>query len=215
MDKYFELQKELAEKVIFEDELGEVKIIAGVDVAYEKNGEKVIAAITLLEAGTLTLLETAVHSEKVSFPYIPGLFSFRELPPVLKAFKKLTQKPDLIVCDGQGYAHPRRFGLACHLGVELDIPAIGCAKKRLIGEFEMPGSEKGAYSNLYDQEEIIGRVLRTQENVNPVFVSVGRKIDLPAACRWVFHLCPSYRLPETTRTADHAVKMAMKKVTES
>jgi len=211
-NEYIALQKGLSSQIIKKDGFGNVIHIAGVDVAYEKNGNKVIAAITILDANTLQLLETAVHIEEVSFPYIPGLFSFRELPPVLKAYNKLKAKPDLIVCDGQGYAHPRRFGLACHLGVELDIPTLGCAKTRLIGEYEMPMEKRGSCSDLMDKDEVIGKVLRTQDGVKPVFVSIGHKVCVESAVEWVLKLCPTYRLPETTRTADHAVKMAMKEI---
>jgi deoxyribonuclease V len=212
--EYINIQESLSQKVIKQDDSEVVRYIAGVDVAYEKEGDKVIAGITVLDAATLNLLETSTHSEQVRFPYIPGLFSFRELPPVLKAFEKLKMKPDLIVCDGHGYAHPRRFGLACHLGVGLGIPTIGCAKKRLIGEYVEPGISRGNYSELKDKDETIGRVLRTQDNIKPVFVSIGHKISLETASEWVLKLCLKYRLPETTRTADHAVNMAMKEFTK-
>lgn len=207
---YEDLQKQMAARVIREDELGAVGLVAGVDVAYQKGGEKVIAAITVLDATSLALLETAIHEEEVSFPYVPGLFSFREIPPVLGAWEKLQQKPDLLVCDGQGYAHPRRFGLACHLGLELDLPTIGCGKTRLLGTYEEPEQEKGCHSALLDGEECIGAVLRTQESIKPVFVSVGHRVSLPTATDWVLRLCTEYRLPETTRTADQAVRLAMK-----
>jgi len=208
-------QKRLRQHVITEDDLPDpIKTIAGVDVAYEKEGDRVVAAISVLNADTLEIIETAVATETVSFPYIPGLFSFRELPPVLSAFKKLYIKPDLLVCDGQGFAHPRRFGLACHLGIILDIPTIGCAKKRLHGEFEMPGDKRGDVSPLSDGEDIIGHALRTQDEIKPVFVSIGHKVSLKTATDIVLKLCPKYRLPETTRTADHAVNMAMKQLQE-
>lgn len=204
------LQQQLSAKVMKQDAFSAVRTIAGVDVAYEKEGERVVAAITVLQADTLALLETATHAEAVSFPYIPGLFSFRELPPVLKAYEKLNIKPDLTVCDSQGWAHPRRFGFACHLGVALDIPTIGCAKTRLIGTYQQPASSRGSYTELLDQDEIIGRVLRTQQGVKPVFVSIGHRVSLETACLWVLKLSTAYRLPETTRTADHAVNMLMK-----
>ncbi|MGD1839373.1 MAG: deoxyribonuclease V [Thermonemataceae bacterium] len=211
---YIAIQQELSTKVVQEDQLLEVHYVAGVDVAYEKAGAQVVAAITLLDAHTLQLLETAIHAEKASFPYIPGLFSFREIPPILKAWQKLTIQPDLVICDGQGYAHPRRFGLACHLGVELDIPAIGCAKSRLIGQYDPVAVQRGSASNLIDNQEVIGKVLRTQQDIKPVFVSIGHKVSLATACDWVLKLSPQYRLPETTRTADQAVKIAMKALNE-
>jgi deoxyribonuclease V len=204
-------QESLRSKVVFSDELPvTINRVAGVDVAYEKDGDRVIAGIVILNAETLALEESSIHIEKVSFPYIPGLFSFRELPPIIGAFNQLKSKPDLIIVDGQGYAHPRRFGLACHLGVSLNIPTIGCAKTRLIGEYAPPKEERGSYSELNDNSEVIGRALRTQTNINSVFVSVGHKVSLDTACQWVLKLSPHYRLPETTRLADSLVNSAMK-----
>ncbi|NME72926.1 deoxyribonuclease V [Flammeovirga aprica] len=210
---YIIQQQELATKVIKENKLpSEIQYIGGVDVAYQKDGEVVIAAITILDANTLELKETVLHTENVSFPYIPGLFSFRELPPVLKAFKKLSIKPDLLICDSQGYAHPRRFGFACHLGVELDIPTIGCAKKRLIGNYDTSFElKRGNAIELIDKDEVVGKVLCTQDNTKPLFVSIGHKVNLNIACEWVLFSASKYRLPETTRTADHAVREAMKR----
>lgn len=210
--KYFQLQIELAEQVVREDTFKDISYVAGVDVAYEEERNIVVAAITILDVVTLELIETSTHAEKVNFPYIPGLFSFRELPPILQAYEKLSIKPELIICDGQGYAHPRRFGLACHLGVKIDVPTIGCAKTRLFGSYEEPAEKRGSYSELLDAGEVIGRVLRTQDKIKPVFVSIGHKVNLNTATDWVLKLCPEYRLPETTRTADHAVKMAMKEL---
>ncbi len=208
-----ENQNRLKRLVISEDRLSApLKTIAGVDVAYEKDGDRVVAAIVVLDAETLKIIESGVVSETVSFPYIPGLFSFRELPPVLAAFEKLSVKPDILVCDGQGFAHPRRFGLACHLGVILNRPTIGCAKKRLHGEYEMPGVKRGDVSPLSDGDEIIGHVLRSQDNIKPVFVSVGHKVSLKTATDIILKLSPKYRLPETTRAADHAVNIAMKEL---
>jgi deoxyribonuclease V len=142
---------------------------------------------------------------RVAFPYVPGLLSFREIPVVLDALGKLRHPPDLLLCDGQGYAHPRRFGLACHLGVLTGIPAIGVAKSRLIGEYAEPGSNKGDWSPLMDGGEVIGAVLRTRDNVNPVYVSVGHRIELDAAQRIVLACATRYRLPEPTRLADRLV----------
>lgn len=184
--------------------------VAGIDVAYEKNSSRLVAAVAMLDAQTLYPIEIATHTDTVSFPYIPGLFSFREMPPVLKVLAKLGHPPDLIICDGHGIAHPRRFGLASHIGIATGIPTIGCGKTRLIGEFEQPDRQRGACSDLTDDGEVIGRVLRTQDDINPVFVSVGHKISLEYACAWVLKLSTSYRLPETTRSADHAVSMALR-----
>lgn len=205
-------QEVLRKQVIFSDQLPPViTYVAGVDVAYEKDGDRVVAAVAVLNAVTLEIIEVSTYQDKVSFPYIPGLFSFRELPPLLNALEKISIKPDLIVCDGQGIAHPRRFGLASHLGVVTGIPTIGCGKTRLIGEYEEPETARGSFSNLIDNGEIVGRVLRTQDSINPIFVSVGHKISLETATQWVLKLSPNYRLPETTRAADHAVNTALKK----
>ncbi|MGX1828612.1 deoxyribonuclease V [Paenibacillus taichungensis] len=203
------LQYSLAEKVIKQDEFTEVNYVAGVDVAYSKRSDSLIAAVVILDVNSLKPVESVVIEDKVRFPYVPGLFSFRELPPIVKAFKRIKIKPDLIVCDGQGIAHPRRFGLACHLGVLLDTPTIGCGKTRLIGTFVEPESQRGSYSPLIDNSEVIGKVLRTQNNVNPIFVSIGHRISLETSCNWILALSPKYRLPETTRQADHLVKTTL------
>jgi len=207
-----ELQRTLALEVTKEDRFGDVSIIAGVDVAYAKECDKLIAAVVLLDADTLNILETVTAEDTVQFPYIPGLFSFRELPPLVEAFSKLKLQPDLIVCDGQGYAHPRRFGLACHLGVLFDIPTIGCGKTRLMGEADTPALARGAVAPLIDNNEVIGNVLRTQTGVNPIYVSIGHRISLASACEWVLRLSPKYRLPETTRRADQEVRLLSKRL---
>ena len=204
------LQQELAAKVIKVDQLNEIHLVAGVDVAYEKNGDKLIAAVVILDANTLEVIETVTAENRAQFPYIPGLFSFRELPPLIQAFAKLNHLPDLIVCDGQGYAHPRRFGLACHLGVIFDLPTIGCGKTRLLGKHKEPDTGRGAIAPLYDNNEVIGNLLRTQNGVNPIYVSIGHRISLATACEWVLKLSPKYRLPETTRQADQAVRKTLK-----
>lgn len=198
------LQKQLAKKVCLEDSNSNIKTVAGVDVAYDKNSDLIVASIAVLDTCTLNVLDTSIIKDQVTFPYIPGLFSFREMPPLIKAFEKLNIEPDLVVCDGHGYAHPRRFGLACHLGVLFDIPTIGCGKTRLIGEYDEPGIKRGDQTELIDTNgEVIGAVLRTQNNVKPVFVSSGHKISIETSCKWILKLSPQYRLPETTRIADH------------
>ncbi|AZK48537.1 deoxyribonuclease V [Paenibacillus lentus] len=204
-----QLQLELAKQVVTEDHLDEVNYIAGVDVAYSKHSDKLFAAVVVLEAESLNVVDSAVVEDNVHFPYIPGLFSFRELPPVIKAFQQIKVPPQLIVCDGQGLAHPRRFGLASHLGVLLDLPTIGCGKTRLLGEFEEPGTVRGSMSPLVDQGKVIGNVLRTQDGIKPIFVSVGHKISLRTACDWILKLAPHYRLPETTRQADQLVNRVL------
>ncbi|MBW8685038.1 deoxyribonuclease V [Chitinophaga rhizophila] len=200
------LQEVLREQVIQEDRLpAEIKLIAGVDVEYDKDSDLIAGAFVLLDYNTLDVVEVATHCMEVTFPYIPGLFSFREMPVLLEAWSKLTQRPDVIICDGQGRAHPRRFGLACHMGVVLDVPTLGCGKTRLLGEYVSPGMERGAVSPLLaeDDGEHIGNALRTQKGINPVFVSVGHKVSLETATSIVLKMCREFRLPETTRKADH------------
>lgn len=167
------LQQQLSEKVVKTDQLSTVSYIAGVDVAYPKAGNRLVAAVVILDADTLEVVETQTAEDEVHFPYIPGLFSFRELPPLIKAFDKVQHTPDLILCDGQGFAHPRRFGLACHLGVIFDVPTIGCGKTRLTGEHEPPAPERGSSAPLMDQNEIVGCALRTQTDINPIYVSIS------------------------------------------
>ncbi|QHS60264.1 deoxyribonuclease V [Chitinophaga agri] len=201
-----DVQEQLRTQVIQTDMLpADIKLIAGVDVEYDKDSDLIAGAFVLLDFNTLEVVEVATHCMEVTFPYIPGLFSFREMPVLLEAWKKLTQRPDVIICDGQGLAHPRRFGLACHMGIVLDVPALGCGKTRLFGTYEQPGAERGSVSPLLaeDNGEHIGNALRSQEGINPVFVSVGHKISLDTATTLVLKMCTTYRLPETTRKADH------------
>lgn len=204
------LQITFAPRVIRHDQIGDVMTVAGVDVAYAKESNRVVAAVAVLDAGTLHSIEIVTAEAEAAFPYVSGLFSFRELPSVLVAYAKLRRRPDLIVCDGHGIAHPRRFGMACHLGLLLDVPTIGCAKTRLIGDHQRPALARGSVAPLLDGDEEIGSVLRTQTNVKPVFVSVGHRVSQATANDWALRLSSRYRLPETTRAADHAVKMALK-----
>lgn len=200
-------QEHLRQLVIAYDELpAEIRTVAGVDVAYEQGSNRLVAAVAVLDATSLAVLQVASHHGEATFPYIPGLFSFRELPAVLSALEQLPVEPDLLICDGQGLAHPRRFGLACHLGVVTGIPTIGCAKTRLVGTYAPVAENRGSYSALVDAGQLVGQVVRTQTAKNPVFVSVGHKVALATATAWVLRLTPTYRLPETTRAADQAVK---------
>jgi deoxyribonuclease V len=199
------LQRAWARDVEAEDRLRKVERVAGVDVAYEKGGDRAFAAVVVLDARTLDVVEAATHVERVRFPYVPGLFSFRELPPLVACFEQLQRAPDLVVCDGQGRAHPRRFGLACHLGVLFDLPSIGCAKTALVGTHPRVGSRRGHDRALVDGGEVVGLALRTRDRVEPVYVSVGHRVSLRTARRWVLRLAPRYRLPETTRQADQRV----------
>lgn len=204
------LQQDLAGKVVRVDQFLDIHLVAGVDVAYDEHSDNLVAAVVVLDAGTLNVVETAIAEDQARFPYIPGLFSFREVPPLIEAFARLRHAPDLIVCDGQGYAHPRRFGLACHVGLIFDTPSIGCGKTRLLGVHQEPGNHRGDFAPLIDNGEVIGNVLRTQTGVNPIYVSSGHRISLATACEWILRLAPKYRLPETTRQADQAVRRALK-----
>ena len=205
------LQLELCEIVDIRSEIDFNKInhICGLDVAYHKESDKLIAGAAVLSFPDLELVETKIHIDSAKFPYIPGLFSFRELPPLLEAIKLLETEIDLFVCDGQGIAHPRGFGLASHLGVVLDKPSIGCGKSNLCGVYTPPNTQKGDYSDIIFNEKITGRALRTQDNINPIFISVGHKCTLKDATIIVDRLTPKYRLPETTRQADQLVKRSM------
>ena len=188
-------------RVIADDALGRVGRVAGIDVGLEESGAVSRAAVAVLEVPSLTLVESAVARLPTAFPYVPGLLSFREIPAALEALGRLSAPPDLLLCDGQGYAHPRRFGLACHLGVLTGLPSIGVAKSRLIGTHGPLPDEKGAWVPLLDGDETIGAVLRTRGGVAPVYVSVGHRVSLPTAIRWVLACTTRFRLPETTRQA--------------
>lgn len=195
------LQRELAPQVVREDCLGVVRRVAGIDVGFEAAGAVTRAAVVVLDFPSLGVVEQAVARRPTTFPYVPGLLSFREAPAVLAAIEGLSGPPDLILYDGQGLAHPRRFGIACHLGLLTGIPSIGVAKSRLVGRFEPPGPERGAWSPLEDRGEVIGAVLRTRAGVAPLFVSIGWGVSLATAIHWVLACAPRYRLPETTRQA--------------
>lgn len=196
------LQKVLAKQVVLRNEIhGAVRRVAGVDVSYRKFGRHFHAAVVILDYDSMAVLESVTASGEVLFPYIPGLLSFRELPILLQAFRKLETAPDIILADGQGIAHPRRLGLASHLGLWLGLPTIGCAKSLLCGRGEAPGEDRGAWTTLLDGEEQLGRVLRTRTRVRPVYVSPGHMIDCQGAAEMVLQCGRGYRLPEPTRQA--------------
>ena len=199
------MQRELRAHLILTDHLEPVRRVAGVDVGFEAAGTVTRAAVAVLRYPELDVLETAIARRPTTFPYIPGLLSFRELPAVLAALEQLREPPDLLLCDGQGIAHPRRFGIASHLGLLVDIPAIGVAKTRLCGTHEEPPNQRGAWTPLWGQGEIIGAVLRTRPGVRPLYVSPGHRISLETALAYVMGCCTRYRLPETTR---HAHRLA-------
>lgn len=196
------IQYKLAREIVLDDgRASKLKKIAGADISYSKNDDLFFAGVVVLDADTLNIIEEAGAMERVSFPYIPGLLSFREAPALIKAFEKVRSKPDVIMFDGQGIAHPRRLGLASHMGLFLDVPSLGCAKKKLVGEFEEPGIKKGSYSELIHRGDKIGAVLRTKDNVKPVFISPGHRIGIARSIETVFLCCNGYRIPEPTRQA--------------
>lgn len=206
------IQEELSRCVIRYDDLPHpVRVIAGADVEYDKDSNRIAGAVVLLDASTKMVLEVATHVMTATFPYIPGLFSFREMPPLLEAYRKLRLQPDVIICDGHGLAHPRRFGLACHLGVELDVPTIGCGKTRLIGRYENLSPQRGATADLLDEVtgEVLGLALRTQTGINPLLVSIGHRVSLGTATQLVLSMSDTVRLPETTRQADKYAREAL------
>lgn len=195
------IQEQLRDRVLRQDRLGDIRRVAGVDVGFEQGGRITRAAVAVLGFPDLEPLGEAIARLPTSFPYIPGLLSFREIPAVLAALQQLEQLPDLLLCDGQGLAHPRRFGIACHLGVLVDLPSIGVAKSRLLGEHEEPGPDKGSWEPLLDRGETIGAVVRTRSRVKPLYVSIGHRLSLDTAIRYLLACTPRYRLPETTRRA--------------
>jgi deoxyribonuclease V len=198
------VQRRLAAEIVVEDRLGEIRRVAGVDVGFPRRGDQEMAraAAVLLSFPDLTPLGDSLVEEPVRYPYIPGLLSFREAPAIIAALERLPEPPDLIMADGQGRAHPRRFGIACHLGLLLDRPALGCAKSRLVGRYDEPPPEPGAWTPLTDHGEVIGAVVRTRAGVKPLFVSVGHRVSLETAVALVLACGRGLRLPEPTRLAD-------------
>lgn len=195
------IQEQLSAQVIRQDRLGQVCTVAGVDVGFEEDGTVTRAALALLSFPTLQVLETVAVRQPTRFPYIPGLLSFREAPAILAALAQLSAPPGLLLCDGQGLAHPRRLGLACHLGVLCDLPSIGVAKSRLTGWHEPVGEPRGARQPLLDRGEVIGAALRTRTRARPVFVSIGHRVSLETALDYVLACTPQYRLAEPIRRA--------------
>jgi deoxyribonuclease V len=205
-DEAIALQRELAKRVVREDRMDQVRHIAGVDMAINEVSGMARAAVVLLSYPALDIVERHVYEEPVRMPYVPGLLSFRELPCILGAFDLLKQQPELVMVDGQGIAHPRRLGIASHLGVWLDLPTIGCAKSILTGHHKPPGEEAGSWVPLNADGEVIGAVLRTRAHVKPMIISLGHRISLETSLRYVLACCKGYRLPEPTRQADKLSK---------
>jgi deoxyribonuclease V len=215
-----EIQRRLASLVKFTAIKKKPEIIAGLDCAFSNDGKRIFAAAVVIDLSDFSIIETVMASRKLDFPYIPGLLSFREAPACINAIEKLKSTPDVFLVDGQGIAHPRRLGIACHIGLLIDKPTIGCAKSRLIGTFDEPGKNKGSFSSLMDvarpswpcvhglqarAAEQIGAVLRTRKDVKPVFVSVGHKCTLEDAIKTVLDCTTKYRLPEPSRLAHQLV----------
>ena len=196
------LQRRLAATVDTGARLARVHLVAGADAAYHQDGERLVAAVVVIALPGLEVVEQASAEGRVTFPYVPGLFGFREAPIVLRACRRLRARPDVLVCDGQGIAHPRRFGLACHLGYCLDLPTVGCAKSRLAGEHGPVAAQRGSWSWLRDGSERLGVVLRTRDAVRPVYVSPGWAIGFRDARALVLGTSAGYRLPEPTRRAN-------------
>ncbi|MCH8157917.1 MAG: endonuclease V [Nitrospinae bacterium] len=197
-----EIQKKLAGKITLSFKNSPPRIVAGADISFSKGSDNAYAGIVLLSFPSLELIHEYGLSGPLKFPYVPGLLSFREAPLLLKLLRHVNPAPDLLFFDGQGLAHPRRFGLACHMGLLLDRPAIGCAKSKLIGNFSEPGRKKGSSAELRDSNgDLLGTALRSREGCKPIFVSPGHKIDTPASVRYTLECCTRYRIPEPTRRA--------------
>ena len=198
-----ELQKQLAFEVIRQDQFAEpIKTVAGIDLGYDAKNDTSRAVVVVLSFPDLQLIEKTEALLPIQFPYVPGLLSFRETPVAVKALEKLENAPDLILCDGQGIAHPRRFGIGCHIGIIADVPTIGVAKSILVGKFESLGEQRESVAPLIHRGEQIGVALRTKDKTQPIYVSVGHRISLETAVNYVLQCTPKYRLPETTRLAD-------------
>ncbi len=204
-EEAIKLQRELAPKVDVRTPLTKWDLVAGADISYNRYSSRHYAAVVVLRLADWTVVEVQEAVGEVSFPYVPGLLSFREAPVLLKAFAKVETQPDVVMFDGQGLAHQRRLGLACHVGLFLDVPTFGCAKSRLVGKFKEPGKAPGSIAPLVDREEVVGSVVRTKFNVQPVYVSAGNRIDLPSAVRVTLASCHGYRIPEPTRLAHQYV----------
>ena len=202
------IQNRLREAVVCQDQIGEVRRVAGVDVGFPRQRGTTRAAVAVLDFPTLEPVEQAVVEIPTRFPYVPGQLSFREVPAILEALTRLHQSPDLLLCDGQGIAHPRRLGVACHLGLLSDIPAIGVAKSRLLGTHSLVPDTRGAWVPLIDKGETVGTVLRTRQGVKPLYISPGHRISMESAVYWVMACTTRYRLPETTRKAHHLASVS-------
>jgi deoxyribonuclease V len=200
------LQGKLAPKIVARGRAGRIRTVAGADVSAEIGSRTGYAGVVVMSFPDLNILETVGTRVELRFPYVPGLLAFREVPVLIEALSRLRSNPDVFLIDGQGLAHPRRFGIACHMGLLLNRPTIGCAKSRLCGTYREPGPRKGNSSALRDAKgRTIGRVLRTRDGTRPIFVSVGHRIGLDSAVAIALACCDRYRIPEPTRQADQLV----------
>jgi len=196
-----EIQQRLANRVDKTNGIVNPRLVAGVDISAKRFAKIARAAVVVMSFPELELVEAKTLEGPLNFPYVPGLLSFRESPLSVAACNNLETKPDVFLIDGQGYAHPRRFGFACHIGILMDKPTIGCAKSLLMGIHEEPGKKRGSFADIIDKGELIGAAVRTRQDTNPVFVSIGHKTDLPAAVKIVLQCCRGYRIPEPLRLA--------------
>lgn len=210
-EQAIELQKQFAYEVVAEDQFEKpVETVAGIDLGYDLKTDTSRAVVVVLKFPELELIESAEAIMPIQFPYVPSLLSFRETPVAVRALEKLAITPDLILCDGQGIAHPRRFGIACHIGLLTGVPSIGVAKSLLVGKYGALGEERGSFAPLVHRGEEVGVVLRTKNKVQPLYVSIGHKISLATAIKYVLECAPKYRLPETTRLADQMASFRKK-----
>ena len=200
------LQTRLRERVVLEDRFRPIRYVAGADIAFDPATEVAFAGVIVYRYPSLEEVERRMARRKLRFPYVPGLLSFREIPILMAAFRRLRTEPDLLLVDGHGRAHPRLFGIACHIGVLFDKPAIGCGKSLLVGEFREPGARAGSTSPLIFHEERVGTVLRTRDGVKPIFVTQGHRVSLGTAVRLVRACVDGFRIPKPTREADHYVR---------
>ena len=206
VEEAIQIQESLKDRVILKKTFSKVRTIGGGDVAYSKTGDGLFGVIVVLSFPDLELLDIATANGKVSFPYIPTLLSFREGPILIKTFQRLKIKPDVMIYDGQGIAHPRGIGLASHMGLWLNLPSIGCAKTPLLDEFISPGSSKGSFEWIQREGKEVGAVLRTKDKVKPLFVSPGHRIDLITSVQLILESCQGFRFPEPLRRAHQATR---------
>lgn len=199
------IQRRLASLVKSNGRVRRLRLAAGADLAFSRDKKTCVAAVVVWDVSSQEVVEQHVAQRRVRFPYVPGLLSFREAPAIIACFRKMTTNPDVFLFDGQGYAHPRRFGLACHVGVMIDRPSIGCAKSILVGKGDEPDAIRGSVAPLYHRDECVAVAVRTRDRVKPIYVSVGHRISLTSAVDVTLACCTKYRLPEPTRLADELV----------